>query len=113
MAEFNTGIIIACMPSMMLFARWIRGPKPTDGTSGNSASKNGTIGSGGGGSSARPNRKYGHNKAAAEISTRISHSRGSEEYIMREMGGIVKSTELVVVETTPSQGSTRDDGSIC
>lgn len=111
MAEFNTGIIIASMPSMILFARWIRGPKSTDGTSGNSAGKNGTIGSGGGGSSG--NRKYGHNKAAAEISTRISHSHGSEEYIMREMGGIVKSTELVVVETAPSQGSTRGDGSMC
>lgn len=121
LAEFSTGIIIACMPSMLMFIRWMRGDLSDSKKSSSSGSHNmnATFGSGGG-SGARPSRKFSLNKGAAEIHTRISHGHGSEEYIMQEMGGIVKSTELVVVETaTPGwerereRERERDGGSMC
>lgn len=52
-----------------------------------------TIGSGGG------NVRSAGKIPTSEIKTRISRGHGSEEYIMREVDGIVKSTELVIVET--------------
>lgn len=105
LVELNLGIIAACMPSMLLFVKWVRGEMTeTKGSTGRSRSQNPTIGGGGGGGSGSAG-KYSRNKAPSQTNARTSHRLGSEEYIMQEMGGIVKTTELVVVEMGVPPGS--------
>lgn len=114
LVEMNAAIIVACMPSMLLFIKWVRGdmtePKSTGAGSGRTRGLNATIGSGGaaGGNSAR---KHSHSKAQSDMHT---HRLGSEEYIMQEIGGMVKSTEMMVVEMGMPPGSRGGDGgSMC
>lgn len=104
--EFNLGIITASMPSMLLFAKWVRGEMTEDKV--RSSSENPTIGGGGGKGSGA---KFSHNKGQSQMSTLASHRLGSEEYIMQDAGGIAKSTELVVVEMGVVSGGR--DGSMC
>lgn len=107
--EFNVGIITACMPSMLLFTKWVRGEMTeTKGSTGRARSTNPTIGGGGGSGSAA---KFSRNNAPSLMNTRTSHRLGSEEYIMQEMSGIVKSTGVVVVELGVVSGSRGGDGS--
>lgn len=111
MIETNVAIVVACMPSMVLFAKWVRGDmtenKNTGSSSGRTRGLNATIGSGGGGGSSNA-RKYSHNKVPTDINTR---GNGSEEYIMQDLGGMVKSTEMMVVEMGMPPGSRGGDGS--
>lgn len=102
LAEYNTGIIVACMPSMLLFLRWVRGDmdknkKPLSGS-------HPTIGGGGGGGRGRPTWK----SETSEIHTRISMAHENDEDGIREVGGIIKSEELVTVETASDTA-----GSMC
>lgn len=95
LVEFNTGIIVACMPSMVMFVRWVRGDM---GSSGN---RNPHAKHGSGGAGVQPARQF----VPMEVQTRISRGHGSDEYIMQEMEGIVKTTEVLVVETAWGEGS--------
>lgn len=113
MIEINIAIVVACMPSMVLFTKWVRGDMTeAKSTSTGSARSRGinppTIGGGGG---SNP-RKYSHNTVSTEISTR---GNGSEEYIMQGIGGgMVKSTEMMVVEMgIPPRSRGGDGNSMC
>lgn len=117
MAEFCAGIIVACMPSMLLFAKWVRGDMTESKNSGSGSGRTPgqvrTFGSGGrpGASNAKG---YSHTGAPTEMATRTSIRMGSQEYIIHDSNGIVKSTEVVVVEMTmPPAGRGNDAGSMC
>ncbi|KAL0638697.1 hypothetical protein Q9L58_002275 [Maublancomyces gigas] len=100
LAEYNTGIIVACMPSMLLFLRWVRGDM--DGNKKPISGSNPTIG--GGGVKGRPARKT----ETLDMHTSISIVHENDEYGMRDEGGIMKSEELVIVETASDR-----EGSMC
>lgn len=102
LAEFNAGIITACMPSMFLFINWVRG----DINEGNKGlARPGTRNFGG------PER-YARGQSPREGSFRASQSLGSEEYIVMEMGGIIKPAEEVVMEVMVEIGTTGSRGSV-
>lgn len=108
LGEFQCGLIVACMPSMLLFAKWVRGDMSGSNNSGSGSGRtpgqNLTIGSGGralsgagsGGNSRA--RKYSQHGGQTEMTTRTSIRLGSQEHIMQDIDGIVKSTEVTVVE---------------
>lgn len=100
LAEYNTGIIVACMPSMLLFLRWARGDM--DPNKKLISGSNPTIG--GGGVRGRPARKT----ETSEMDTRTGMAHENDEYGMRDVGGIIKSKELVTVETASDR-----EGSMC
>lgn len=110
MIELITGIIVACMPSMLLVRKWFRGgdtmaDKKTRAQAGPRGGPGGTFGGGtfGGGGRAR---RHSHNETmASELHT---PHRGSEEYIMRDLDSTVKSTEIVEMGVPP--GSRGGDG---
>lgn len=105
LVEFNSGIIVACMPSMLLFGKWVSGDisggKSAGSSSGRTAAMNATIGSGG-----------RRNVLTMDTGTRNSIRLGSQEYIMQESDGIVKSTEVMVMEMTVLPGGERSQ-SMC
>lgn len=107
MVELKTGVIIACMPSMLLVAKWFRGKsteaKRARAPAGPRGGLGGTFGSGG--------RAKKHNHSETTTSELHTHHLGSEEHIMRDLGGIVKSTEMAVVEMGMPPGSRGEDGS--
>lgn len=118
MLECNVGIIVACMPGMMLFVKWMMGTveRKVIGAPGSLRNEDGTIGSGGRAGQRKQNR---HDQVITEMSTTISHDNDneSEEYIMNDIGGIAKSTEVLLeTGTVPCQkaeamGQQKVDGS--
>lgn len=97
LVELNIGIMTSCMPGVNLFFKWARGDStaPKTLTPGSTRDQNVTIGSAGG-----RRKPY---KDDATLST-ISDKRVSTEFDMTSMGGIMKSTE-VLLETGPAPGS--------
>lgn len=85
------------MPTVPLFVKWVRGDtvvRKVLGAPGTSGNENATIGSGGGAGQLRP---YGHGQAAAAaMDTAVGHDSGSEEYMMHEIGGVTKLTDVLV-----------------
>lgn len=80
LVEFNAGIITACMPSMLMFMKWVRGDMNvrqahTPGV------ENVTIGGGGYGGRGRKWQKD-------DLGTDVSYSSGGDEDEIAEMGGI-------------------------
>lgn len=109
MVEMNMAIIVACMPSMLLFAKWVLG-EPTEDRSAQVAphrGNNGAFGDAGGAPGRRA--KKNHSETTTDLNTHL----GSEEYIMQDLQG--KSSGVVVVEVEEigmSSGISRDgDGS--
>lgn len=108
MAEMIVGIITACMPSMMLVAQWLRGDaavRNSLGALGAEGGENVTIGGGGGGGI---RRQHGHSLDMADLHSTINHDCGddrSDRYNMAEIGGIDKSTEVLVETGTASKSS--------
>lgn len=89
MAETSVGIITACMPSMMLVAQYLRGDIKSNSIPSIPQGENATIG-GSGGSGPGNRRIHEHNIGM------ISLDEEGSEYGMTEMGGIAKSTEVLV-----------------
>lgn len=88
--EMNMAIIVACMPSMLLFAKWFRGETTEDrrAQTGPRCDNHGTFGGGGGGG-----RKKNHSETTSELHT---HDLVSEEYIMQGLES--ESAEVMVPE---------------
>lgn len=103
MLECNVGIIVACMPGMMLFVKWMRGTveHKVIGAPDLLQNEDGTIGNGGRAGQRKQNK---HNHAVTEMSTTISNDNDneSEEYVMHDVGGIAKSTEVLLETGTVS-----------
>lgn len=113
MLECNVGIIVACMPGMMLFVKWMRGTveHKVIGAPDLLRNEDGTIGNGG-----RAGQRKQNKHAVAEMSTTISddNDNESEEYVMHDVGGIAKSTEVLLETGTVScqvMGQEKEDGS--
>lgn len=106
MAEFNAGIIVACMPSMLLFNKWLRGDISDKKTHKPSSKQNDTIGGGGGGGP--PRRKHNPHSFPSEAATRVD----SQEYIMQDLRAKESQPDMLVVEMPPP-GSRSDGGSMC
>lgn len=110
--ELNVAIICACMPAFKTFLSWASpGIMGSEAQSTQYIKQGAGYDSGTGGSGSKSRRPYGHNTSSAIIDTQISHTNGSEEYIMNELeaeAGIVKSTAVKVEEKAVLEGQGGD-----
>lgn len=96
---------------MLLFLKWVRGEMNQNKAFEDRAQgDNPTIGGGGGNGGAK---KIGRSRGLSELDSHISHGLSNEGYAIQEVGGIVKSTELVVKLGVPPGSRGGDGDSLC